>query len=142
MRASRIDLKLVDLAPSELRPGVLYVSEKYQTALHLCCCGCGEHVVTPLSAAEWRVRMQRGKVSLTPSIGNFGMACRSHYWIRAGQVVWSSALTPAQIASAQARDRRDLEVLVTGRRGTPKAPAPPTKNPWYQRVWNWLAGRG
>lgn len=141
MRASQIDLKLVDLAPSELQAGVLYVSEKYQTGLHLCCCGCGERVVTPLSPAEWQLRVQRGNASLTPSIGNFGMACKSHYWIRAGRVVWSGAMTSAQIAAAQARDKRDLELLVRGGRVPPSPAALAPKRPWYLRFVSWFTGR-
>jgi hypothetical protein len=31
-----------------LVPGVIYISERYATAVHLCCCGCGYEVVTPL----------------------------------------------------------------------------------------------
>lgn len=141
MRTSKIDLKLVDLAPRDLQPGVLYVSEKYQTALHLCCCGCGERVVTPLSPAEWRVQVQRGKVSLAPSIGNFGMACQSHYWIRSGRVVWSGAMSRAQIASAQARDKRDLELLMRDQNGTPSPSPEKLKKPWYQRFVCWITGR-
>lgn len=141
MRASKIDLKLVDLAPRDLQPGVLYVSEKYQTALHLCCCGCGERVVTPLSSAEWRVQVRRGKVSLAPSIGNFGMACQSHYWIRSGQVVWSGAMSRAQIASAQARDKRDLDLLTHVRNGASSVTPQKLKKPWYQRFVRWITGR-
>ncbi len=56
--------QLMELAPKELIPGVLYVSLKYKLALHLCCCGCGEKVVTPLSPAEWHLRLADGKARI------------------------------------------------------------------------------
>lgn len=111
MRISVITHEMVDLAPAVLRPGVLYISGKYGSAVHLCCCGCGEKVVTPLSRAEWRVSIQRGRVSVEPSIGNWGMSCQSHYWIRNGQVIWAGRLSAASIREVHERDQRALQVM-------------------------------
>ena len=55
MKASAIRPEFVEFIPKHLEPGVLYVSEKYRTASHLCACGCGEKVVTPLSPADWQL---------------------------------------------------------------------------------------
>jgi hypothetical protein len=68
----------------------LYISPKYRSAIHLCCCGCGEKVVTPLSAAEWRLTLSDDRATLHPSMGNWSMTCRSHYWIRGNKVIWGS----------------------------------------------------
>lgn len=107
MRARTIEPHFVEYIPRQLAEGALYISEKYKTASHLCACGCGEKVVTPLSPVDWRLHKVGGKVSLYPSIGNWNYACRSHYWIRDNLVLWEGALTQQQIAMVQARDRAD-----------------------------------
>jgi hypothetical protein len=54
-RVTRILPAFVEHFPSVMEPGVLYVSISYRTCGHLCCCGCGHEVVTPLSPAQWSV---------------------------------------------------------------------------------------
>jgi hypothetical protein len=74
-----------------LEQGVLYVSEKYETAIHLCACGCGELTVTPFHdpSKQWTyTRDSQDRVTLSPSIGNFQMPCKSHYFIRENRVDW------------------------------------------------------
>lgn len=69
---------------SEMRQGILRVSDRYNTVSHLCLCGCGNLTVTPLNnRAGWRLFVDRGIniVSLTPSIGNYNFDCKSHYII-------------------------------------------------------------
>ncbi|RKR43746.1 DUF6527 family protein [Paraburkholderia sp. BL17N1] len=107
MKLDAVEPRYVEFVPKVLEPGVLYVSEKYKTASHLCACGCGEKVVTPLSPAEWQLRNDGGFVSLHPSIGNWNYACRSHYWIRRNRITWSGGMTRQQIERVQARDRAD-----------------------------------
>jgi hypothetical protein len=70
--------EFVDFIPEVLEDGKLYISQTYATAVHKCCCGCGHKVVTPLSPTGWRLAVERGFVSLYPSIGNWGYPCRSH----------------------------------------------------------------
>ncbi|MFF9150339.1 DUF6527 family protein [Streptomyces sp. NPDC014861] len=94
--------------PQAMDAGVLYISIAYRTCGHLCCCGCGQEVVTPLSPAQWSLTYDGENVSLTPSIGNWSLPCQSHYWIRDGRVRWSSRYTPADIHQNQDRDRRLL----------------------------------
>ena len=50
-----IKLACVEFIPKTLEPGVLYVSEEFEAAVHLCACGCGLKVSTPLSPTEWDV---------------------------------------------------------------------------------------
>jgi Family of unknown function (DUF6527) len=140
MRVDHIAVERLELAPKQLQQGRLYVSEKYSVAIHLCCCGCGEKVVTPLSAAEWQVNIRRDRVSLHPSIGNWSMACRSHYWIRDGRVVWAPSMSKAQMQAVFDRDRRDLEAL----HGVRKAQRAKAERSgwisWLGRLWSKLFG--
>ena len=81
--------EFVEYVPAELAEGVLYISIPYRTAVHRCACGCGNKVVTPISPADWQLSWDGDTVSLTPSIGNWGFLCRSHYWIKGGRIRWS-----------------------------------------------------
>ena len=76
--------------PDALQEGVIYVSLRFATVSHLCACGCGIEVVTPLSPTEWKMTLIEGRVTLHPSIGNWSFPCRSHYWVKNNQVVWAS----------------------------------------------------
>ena len=82
----------VDVVPDAhlMEHGVLYVSMAYATAIHKCACGCGREAVTPLAPDEWSLTYNGDTISLSPSIGNWGMECRSHYWVQANQIVWAS----------------------------------------------------
>ena len=74
--------------PDALVSDMLYISVPYDVAIHLCLCGCGNKVVTPLAYDFWSIAYDGDLVSLTPSISNSSLPCRSHYWIRNSQVVW------------------------------------------------------
>ena len=80
--------KLVETIPEDLKEGIIYISEPYRVAIHNCCCGCGNEVVTPLGGHGWGLTMNNGKATLNPSIGSFALDCKSHYWIRDGEVEW------------------------------------------------------
>jgi hypothetical protein len=101
----------VEFIPEQLEPGVLYVSRRYSTASHLCCCGCGLKVVTPLNPAKWRLIDRNGTISLHPSIGNWGFPCKSHYWIEGSSVRWAGAMSKSQIARVRALDQRDAALI-------------------------------
>lgn len=82
----------VDTMPEVLEQGVLYISEKYETAIHLCACGwCGDKTVTPFNNSQtgWQyMRDADDRVTLRPSIGNQQFPCRSHYWITENRIEW------------------------------------------------------
>jgi hypothetical protein len=122
MKLEVLKPRFVEFVPKVLEPGVLYISEKYKTASHLCACGCGDKVVTPFSPVEWQLRDEDGAVSLHPSIGNWNYACQSHYWIRRNRIVWSGSMTKSQIARVQARDLADkvrhVEMVNEGKNNT------------------------
>lgn len=97
--------EFVEFIPEQLDEGVLYISEPYNTAAHKCCCGCGEEVITPLNPTDWTVSFQDDRVSLFPSIGNWSFACRSHYWIRNGNIQWSYEMSEEAIRQGRAMDK-------------------------------------
>jgi len=101
-------LQLVRFMPAELKPGVLYVSNEFGIAAHLCACGCGSKVRTPLGPTDWQFNNSDTGPSLYPSIGNW-QRCQSHYFISAGEVIWAERWTPAQIAAGRRAEERRSE---------------------------------
>jgi Family of unknown function (DUF6527) len=99
----------VESAPDKLEEGIIYVSIRYRSALHKCCCGCGNEVVTPIGPTDWKVIFDGVSVSLDPSIGNWSLPCRSHYWIKNNRAYWAQAWSEDQIDSGRARDRAAKE---------------------------------
>lgn len=93
--------EFVEYIPDSLQEGVLYVSMKYGTAAHRCACGCGHEVTTPLTPTDWQLHFDGVGVSLEPSIGNWSLPCRSHYWIWKNQVRWSGDMTERQIEAGR-----------------------------------------
>lgn len=88
-RLTSLTPQFVEVMPDEFEHGTLYVSEKYGVAIHLCACGCGQKVVTPLDTPlGWKYTREGDAVTLSPSIGNWQIPCRTHYFIRENQVVW------------------------------------------------------
>tara|TARA_R100000027_G_scaffold61606_1_gene53112 strand:+ start:5897 stop:6316 length:420 start_codon:yes stop_codon:yes gene_type:complete len=98
MNQTSFQNKFVDQIPEELEEGILYISLPFSTSIHLCACGCGQEVVTPLSVNDWVIVLDGENVSLYPSIGNWSFPCRSHYWIRHGRVISAESWTEAQIS--------------------------------------------
>ena len=123
-------LQRVEFIPKEMKPGVIYFSEKYGAAAHLCACGCGAKVRTPIDDTEWSISEDTSGPSLFPSVGNWQQACRSHYIIRNGAVIWCGNWTEDEIKSGQQREhQRRVDHL----------------NRRYKRkvrsdFWNWLRG--
>jgi hypothetical protein len=91
--------------PRKLDPGVLYVSMEYGTAVHSCCCGCGQEIVTPLTPTDWQLTIDGETVSLCPSIGNWNLPCRSHYMIKRNRVIEASPWGKSRIEAEQKRDK-------------------------------------
>jgi len=76
----------------------LYVSEEFSIAIHLCACGCGAKIKTPLGLTEWNVTETATGPTPCPSIGNWQQRCQSHYIISSGNVQWAPRWTWEQIA--------------------------------------------
>lgn len=98
----------VEFVPDELEPGVLYVSMEFATCVHLCACGCGHKVVTPLAPHRklgWTLAYNGEGISLSPSIGNWSFPCQSHYWVRDGEISWDVRWTRSEIDQHRAAER-------------------------------------
>jgi hypothetical protein len=113
----------VDYIPADLEADTVYVSTTYGTVAHVCACGCGAKVVTPLSPADWQLCFDGESVSLTPSIGNWSFPCRSHYWITNGHVHWAKQWSDAQIAAGRRREVADRAAYFRQRANQPSAPS-------------------
>lgn len=128
-KLSRIDLQRVEYMPKQLKVGVLYVSEKFGAVAHLCACGCGEKIRTPLGPTEWAFTESRSGPSLWPSVGNWQKACRSHYIIDGGDIIWCGAWTPEQIMAGRrienAKRKAYYDTIYV-------------KSGKLRRLWDWL----
>lgn len=110
MSTDAIEHWFVTAIPATLRPGALYISREYEVAVHLCLCGCRAKVVTSLGPAEWSLTVGDGAVTLSPSVGNGAMGCRSHYEITDSTVQRLPPVTDTAQQRAVERDARDLQI--------------------------------
>ena len=101
--------KFVEFIPEVLEENMLYVSFEYCTAIHKCVCGCGNEVVTPISPTDWKITFNGESVSLSPSIGNWGFKCMSHYWIVNNKVRFSGRLDSKEIEFVRKKDKNVKE---------------------------------
>jgi hypothetical protein len=104
MKARSLIPVFTESIPASLEPGNLYASMLYETAAHLCACGCGSKVVTPFGPHDWTITFD-GTVSLRPSVGNGQQECRSHYYVRNDRIEWLLPISKRATQSAAARDR-------------------------------------
>jgi hypothetical protein len=104
-RPAHLIHEFVDFIPSHLKDGTVYVSLPFATAVHKCCCGCGNEVVTPLSPTDWTLIFDGASISLDPSIGNWSFSCRSHYWITRNTVMWARDWSSAEVEAVRGYDR-------------------------------------
>jgi hypothetical protein len=94
----------VQFIPDQLDCGVLYISIEHATAVHKCFCGCGREVVTPLSPVAWQLTFDGVSVSLYPSIGNWNLPCRSHYFIERNKVIGAPEWSEGRINVGRQRE--------------------------------------
>lgn len=106
IRHRHLEQRFVQYIPEKLEAGVLYISMEYATAAHACCCGCGQEVVTPFTPTDWNMTFDGETVSLSPSIGNWNMPCRSHYVIERSQVIEARPWTDEQVTAEHRRDKK------------------------------------
>lgn len=143
MRHNQLSHEFVEKIPAVLEEGRLYISIRYRTASHLCACGCGTRVVTPIKPAKWNFTYDGETVSLSPSIGRWQLPCKSHYWIRNDQVEWSTGWTDEQIERGRRRDEEDHRTYYAER--VLRTDAPPTAAPknrsLFGRLWRKVSRR-
>lgn len=124
MKISAIRPVYVESFPKILEDGLLYISRPFGTACHLCCCGCGTKIVTPLRPTEYRLADVGGRVTLYPSVGNWNHACRSHYVIRNGQVIVAGDMGQEEIDDGRVRDAAEKHAYYS---------QPPRS--WWSKIW-------
>lgn len=101
--------KFVEFMPENLEEGFLYISLEYGSVIHLCACGCGEEINTPLSPTGWKLTYDGKSIDLAPSIGNWNYPCRSHYWIRDSEVEWAGDWSETEIMINRENDKIESE---------------------------------
>lgn len=126
MKARALTPVFTEYIPAEPEPGNLYISMPFETAVHLCACGCGSRVVTPFGPHDWALTFD-GTVSLRPSVGNGQQQCRSHYYVRNDRIVWLPQVSAAATRAASSRDRAaQVEAVLQPLTGQAH---------WWRRIW-------
>ena len=105
LKINKLENHFIRNIPRDINNGILYISMEYATAVHSCCCGCGEQVVTPFSPTDWKMIFDGETVSLTPSVGNWNLSCRSHYIIKQNKVIEAGNWSESQIKAERKRDQ-------------------------------------
>lgn len=119
----KLQHNFVDTIPQDLNPGVLYISVHHRTASHMCPCGCQNRVVTPLRPERWHLKYDGETVSLNPSIGNWGLPCKSHYWVTRDAIVWSHLMSKKEIEGIRNDEKRRVTRYYTKK----------TRKHWWQK---------
>lgn len=88
MTVAQLIPEFVEQMPDDLEEGILYVSVPFRTSAHLCACGCRGEVWMPIRPDRHHLTWDGDTVTMSPSVGNWGLRCQSHYWVRSSQVVW------------------------------------------------------
>lgn len=130
MKTEKFRLEEVEFMPWVLEAGILYASQKYQTAAHLCACGCGEKVRTQLGKLGWRLTKGRNGPTLDKSVGNWQKPCRSHYYIKNGKVEWQGNWTDDEVLEGRHAEERRRDAYFQDHRSG-----------WWNQLRNWLTGR-
>jgi hypothetical protein len=126
--------------PRELEPGKLYISITYGTVMHLCACGCGHEVVTPLHPERWSLTYNGDTVSLWPSVGSWALPCSSHYVVKENHVRWAPQWSKEKIAAGRRRDQAAVAEHFGAREDPPAGPAaaqPAERRRGLRRILRW-----
>ena len=141
--------EFVEFIPDDLEQGAIYISMRFATASHLCVCGCGNKVVTPIRPTDWTLIFDGKTVSLEPSIGNWSFPCQSHYYIRKNHIKWAPKWSHEKIERGRRYDHYakenyfgtgTSETVLDKAAGAPK-PAAPKRGLWGT-VKGWLSKSG
>jgi hypothetical protein len=140
VRFTHLDFEFVDDIPQTLPAAeTIYISIPRRVTAHLCLCGCGEKVAHPLRPNRWSLQYDGETISMSPSIGNSGLACRSHYWIKRSQVEWWPPLTDREISLGLSRDGWGSQPHAAS--DADKSPAGQTKRSWWRRLLRQMPDR-
>jgi hypothetical protein len=135
-RRNSYEHSFVEFIPDNLENGIVYASIEYATVAHKCMCGCSNEVTSPLSPEQWQLTFNGRTISLSPSIGNWGFDCESHYWLEDGLVNWAGHWSKEKVAAGRertkARLRADLDHTTANLPAEPSHLEVPTS--WIQRL--------
>lgn len=111
-RTDVLELVPCERFPGDLESGKFYYSEDFRSSVHLCACGCGSRVVLPIKPAGWQLtQTTRSLFTVSPSVGNREFACRSHYLIEGGRIIWLHSMSDRQVRASRARDEQHIEKM-------------------------------
>ena len=144
MKLRAIAPEFVDEIPKTLEIGTLYVCCRYRAVAHLCACGCGTVIHTPLHPTQWTLVCDGVSVSLYPSIGSWSEDCQSHYWVRNNRILWARRLSTRKIIRDRRRSDRHSEAYYRGRTAYTNAESSSGLSEVWRRIRSklpWLSGR-
>lgn len=104
-----LTFSFVESIPHLLEEGILYITVEYKTAVHLCVCGCGNKVITPITPNHWKLTYDGKTVSLSPSIGNWSFECKTHYWIKHNEIIVAPSWSEIQIDESRNSDFKSIK---------------------------------
>ena len=139
MKQAHLSHHMVEFIPEQLKDGVLYISQRYSTAAHKCCCGCGEEVITPLTPTDWSLCIAGNVVTLDPSIGNWSFACRSHYWIRKSKVIWAGDMSQQRIDRGRAIDHATKQIYFEASNRKKRMESKTQQLGIIDRIWTYIS---
>ena len=148
MKLRQITPEFVNEIPRELDLGKLYACCRYRAVKHLCACGCGVEINTPLHPTGWTLTCDGVSVSLSPSIGNWSEKCQSHYWIINNKIVWVRKFSKHEILRARrAREWGHEQYFSTntkpdlGHFEAERLPIVTLMRHCSTRIWHWILRR-
>lgn len=137
--------EFVEFIPDELEQRTIYISIRFATASHLCLCGCGNKVVTPIRPTDWTFIFDGKTISLHPSIGNWSFPCQSHYWIRNNGVKWAAQWSKEQVERGRLNDNYakqryfDADATCAPRDDTRQSEVRALKQGFWQTLKRWFS---
>ena len=107
MKRSTVKFKVefVNQVPVKMKARTLYVSIPFATAMHLCPCGCKSEIVTKIAPHRWQMLYDGETISLDPSIGNWTLPCRSHYWFIENNIIWAASWSDEKVKEETEKDK-------------------------------------
>lgn len=102
----KFQIEFVDSVPDDIKECTLYISILYNTAIHLCPCGCHQEVVTKIAPHRWSLTYDGESVTLSPSVGNWSLPCQSHYWIKKNNIIWADSWSTKKIKKIRQSERK------------------------------------
>jgi hypothetical protein len=132
MKTGVLKHEFVQHIPPNLQEGTIYVSIPFATAVHKCCCGCGNEIVTPITPTDWQLTFDGETISLHPSIGNWNLACQSHYWIRHNTIQWARRWTNEEIRAGKKHEQRAKQEYYDPGKDDTTTPKKARRNLWQK----------